>query len=99
MLIIEKLKASEKMSESEESIAHICQERKIPTIAITSFGENTLSQMASCTLTMSTKESMFHNISDFSSHLSVHLILDILYSTYFLMDYDHHYQTKLVDMC
>lgn len=78
-------------------IGETCQKRKIPIIAITSFGENTLSKMASCRLMMSTKESMFHNIADFSSHLSIHLILDILYGTYFLMNYDQNYEIKLKD--
>lgn len=76
-------------------IARTCQERKIPMIAISSFGENALSQMATCKLVMSTKESLFQNLGDFSTHLSVHLILDILYATYFLMDYDDNYEKKL----
>lgn len=76
-------------------IAETCRKRGIPIIAITSFGENTLSKMASCKLIMSTKESMFHNLGDFSTHLSIHFILDVLYSTYFLMNYDENYQTKL----
>ncbi len=76
-------------------IAETCRKKGIPIIAITSFGENTLSKMASCKLIMSTKESMFHNLGDFSTHLSIHFILDVLYSTYFLMNYDENYQTKL----
>lgn len=76
-------------------IADKCQNRGIPIIAITSFGENTLSQKATCKLIMSTKESLFHNLGDFSTHLSIHLILDILYATYFLLDYNNNYQTKI----
>lgn len=78
-------------------VAKSCQKRGIPIIVITSFGENTLSKMASCKLVMSTKESMFHNIGDFSTHLSVHFILDVLYGTYFLMNYDENYAMKLKD--
>jgi len=78
-------------------VAETCQKRGVPIIAVTSFGENTLSKMASCKLMMSTKESMFHNIADFSSHLSVHFILDVLYGTYFLMNYDENYEMKLRD--
>ena len=44
---------------------------------------------------MSTKESLFHNLGDFSTHLSIHFILDILYSTYFLMNYNENYEVKL----
>lgn len=43
-------------------VAETCKKRGIPIIVISSFGGNTLSKMASCNLTMSTKESMFYNI-------------------------------------
>ncbi|MDQ0363274.1 MurR/RpiR family transcriptional regulator [Breznakia pachnodae] len=76
-------------------IAQSCKSRGIPIIAITSFGENTLSQLAFCKLIISTKESLFKNIGDFSIHLSVNLILDVLYSSYFLLDYDDNYELKL----
>ncbi|WP_028044723.1 MurR/RpiR family transcriptional regulator [Candidatus Stoquefichus massiliensis] len=76
-------------------LAEICQKRTIPIIAITSFGENTLSQLSSVKLTMSTKENLYHNIGDFSTHLSTHLLLDILYSVYFLQNYDENYQNRI----
>lgn len=76
-------------------VAKTCKEKGIPTIAITSFGENTLSKLASCRLVMSTKESMFYNLGNFSTHLSVYLIMDILYATFFLMNYENNYETKL----
>ncbi|MDE7320635.1 MAG: MurR/RpiR family transcriptional regulator [Lachnospiraceae bacterium] len=75
-------------------VAAACRKHKVPVIAITSFGENTLTRYSSCKLVQSTKESMFQNLGDFSSHLSTGLLLDILYSAYFLQDYDHHYQKK-----
>lgn len=78
-------------------VGETCKKRGIPIIAVSSFGENTLSKIATCKLTMSTKESLFYNIGDFSTHLSVHFILDILYSTYFLMNYENNYQVKLKD--
>lgn len=76
-------------------LAEICQRRGIPIIAITSFGENTLSQLSSVQLTMSTKESLYHNIGDFSTHLSTHFILDILYAVYFLSNYDENYHNRI----
>lgn len=76
-------------------IAEECKRRSVPVIAITSFGENSLSRYAICKLTISTKESMFQNLGDYSSHVSVNLILDILYSSYFLLDYEGNYQKKL----
>lgn len=78
-------------------VAEMCKRKGIPIIAVSSFGENTLSKMASCKLTMSTKESMFYNIGDFSTHLSIHFILDVLYSTYFLTNYEKNYEVKLKD--
>lgn len=75
-------------------IAAECKKRHVPVIAITSFGENSLTRYATCKLTQSTRESMFQNLGDFSSHLSVSLLLDILYSAYFLQDYERHYQNK-----
>ena len=75
-------------------IAAECKKRHVPVIAITSFGENSLTRYATCKLTQSTRESMFQNLGDFSSHLSVSLLLDILYSAYFLQDYESHYQNK-----
>lgn len=76
-------------------LAEICQKRGIPIIAVTSFGENTLSQLSSVQLTMSTKENLYHNIGDFSTHLSTHFILDILYAVYFLSNYDENYHNRI----
>lgn len=76
-------------------IAKECRRRFVPIIAITSFGENSLTQYASCKLTLSTKESIYQNLGDYSSHLSINLLLDILYSAYFLENYDKNYQNKL----
>ena len=64
-------------------------------IAVTSLGENSLSRLSACTLTVSSKESLFHNIGDFSTHVSVQLLLDILYSSYFWLDYERNYERKL----
>lgn len=76
-------------------IANICKNRKVPMIIISSFGENTLSTYSSCKLIISTKENLFHNVGDFSTHISVSFLLDALYSAYFLQNYDQHYQMKL----
>lgn len=76
-------------------VAKECKNTSVPIIAITSFGDNTLSEYADCKLIISTKESMFRNLGDYSTHLSMNLILDILYSTYFLQDYERNYEKKL----
>lgn len=82
-------------TEKTLQVARECKAHSVPIIAITSFGENSLSQFAACKLTMSTKENIYRNLGDFSSHLSMCLLLDILYSSYFLLDYEAHYQKKL----
>lgn len=76
-------------------VAKMCQGRSVPVIAITSFGENSLTHYASCKLVMSTKENIYRNLGDYSSHLSMCLLLDLLYSAYFQLNYDEHYQKKL----
>jgi len=76
-------------------IANTCKEKGIPVIALTSFGENTLSQLATCKLLISTRESLFHNIGDFSSHISVNLLMDTLYAAFYLQNYDKNYEHKL----
>lgn len=75
-------------------VAAACRKHRVSVIAITSFGENSLTKYSNCKLVQSTKESMFRNLGDFSSHLSTGLLLDILYAAYFLQDYDRHYQKK-----
>lgn len=76
-------------------VAKECCKRHVPVIALTSFGENSLTRYASCKMTLSTKESIYQNVGDYSSHLSVNLLLDILYSAYFLQNYEANYQNKL----
>lgn len=75
--------------------ANTCKEKEIPILAITSFGDNTLSRLATCKLLISTRESLFYNIGDFSSHISVSFLLDTLYGAYFLQDYEKNYDRKL----
>lgn len=82
-------------TEKTIQVAMECQKKSIPIIVITSFGENSLSEYATCKLVISTKESLFQNIGDFSTHTSINLILDILYSSYFLMNYEENYKNKL----
>ncbi|MGN0293999.1 MAG: MurR/RpiR family transcriptional regulator [Lachnospiraceae bacterium] len=76
-------------------VAQECRKLSVPILAITSFGENSLTHYASCKLIISTKENLFRNIGDFSTHVSVHLLLDILYASYFWLDYEGNYNRKL----
>ena len=76
-------------------VARECKKNGAPVIAITSMGENSQTQYATCKLIMSTKENIYRNLGDYSSHLSMSLLLDILYSSYFRLNYDEHYEKKL----
>ena len=76
-------------------IAKQCRKNNIPTIAITSIGENDLTKSCDETLYISTKESLYKNIGDYSIHLSVSYVLDVLYSLIFQNDFEHFYETKM----
>lgn len=76
-------------------VAKQCRKNNIPTIAITSIGENDLTKICDETLYISTKESLYQNIGDYSIHLSVSYVLDILYSLIFQSDFEHFYKNKL----
>lgn len=76
-------------------VLKVLGERKLLTIAITSYGENTLSKSANITLNMSTREKLINNLGSFSSDLSVMYLLDVLYGAYFSKDYVKHYKQKI----
>lgn len=76
-------------------IAKQCRKNNIPTIAITSIGENDLTKICDETLYISTKKSLYKNIGDYSIHLSVSYVLDVLYSLIFQNDFEHFYETKM----
>ncbi|UUX35203.1 MurR/RpiR family transcriptional regulator [Fundicoccus culcitae] len=75
-------------------IAEICKSKKIPIIAITSIGENSLKKLSYASLQLTSKENIKNNIADYSTHLSVSFIFDVLYSVIFRIDYDNNYNYK-----
>lgn len=77
------------------NMARTCIRFKIPFITITSYGENTLSNIGSVNLYISTRESLTHNIANFNSNLSINFLLDVLYSAYFAENYRTNYEYKL----
>ncbi|BAK95362.1 putative RpiR family transcriptional regulator [Tetragenococcus halophilus subsp. halophilus] len=68
--------------------------RELTVLALTSFGDNTLSKSASVVLNISTREKLINNLGNFSSDLSVMYLLDILYAGYFSGDYQKHLAQK-----
>ena len=61
----------------------ILNRQDIPTILITGLGNNDITEKASHVIHMTTRERLSSKIGNFTTEVSVHLILDILYSCYF----------------
>lgn len=70
-------------------------ENNIPIIAITSVGDNRLSNMADVTLHITTREKSYTKIGGFSSLESISLVLNILYSCLFSINYNNNLDYKL----
>lgn len=75
-------------------LARNLKRKKAKIIAITSMGNNRLSSFASCELNISSQERISHNIGNFATVISMNLILNILYSCLFRLDYDSNDQVK-----
>lgn len=70
------------------------KKKKIPIIALTSIGENTLAKYADCILRMTTREKLYSKIASFSSNDSIYFLLDILYACVFSKDYKNNLEYK-----
>lgn len=83
--------------ETEEVIeaAKILYRRKIPAIAITSFGENRLVKYTQRVLYLNSSEFIYSKIATFSSTLSLHLLLDIIYGCVFSKNYEDNLNYKI----
>jgi len=75
-------------------VAAKLKERKISCIAITSYGNNTLSKYSDCCLYVSTRERLNAKIGDFGFNISVLFLMDVLYSYSFASDYFGNYQNR-----
>lgn len=69
--------------------------KKIPIIVISSIGDNHLKEYADIILHISTREKLVSKIGGFSNEYSIKLILDVLYSCLFAMDYERNLQMKV----
>lgn len=66
----------------------ILKSRGIPTIAITSIGDNSLSEQSICFLPITTREKLYSKIGNFTINNSISFLLDVLYSIVFSIHYD-----------
>lgn len=72
-------------------------ERVIPVVGITSFGENSLAQACNLCLFVSTREKLTQNLGSFGMNISVMYLLDMLYANYFNLEYEKHYRQKMIN--
>ena len=75
--------------------ANFLKENKVPIIAITSFGKNSLSDLATVSLNVSTREKSFSKIAGFTSLESMNIVLNILYSCLFSLNYQTNLDYKI----
>ncbi|CVH74290.1 HTH-type transcriptional regulator MurR [Clostridiales bacterium CHKCI006] len=83
--------------ESQTVLNHgrLLKEKGIPMVAITSLGDNSLKALTPLVLHVTTREKQYTKVGNFSSEYSIRYLLDLLYATYFQLDYDKHLQTKI----
>lgn len=75
--------------------ARVLHENKVPIILLTGLGDNAVRPLADYVLDITTRERLYSKIGNFSTEVSVHLLLDILYSCYFAADYERNWKTRL----
>lgn len=71
------------------------QNKKFPSIAITSIGGNTLSELTDCQLFITTREKLHSKIASFTSNEGIHFTLDVLYSCVFSKNYQKNWKNKV----
>ncbi|WP_306008816.1 MurR/RpiR family transcriptional regulator [Bacillus sp. MMSF_3353] len=69
--------------------------KRVPVIALTSIGENTLTKYADCILRITTRERLYSKIGSFSSNDSICFLLDVLYACVFSKDYKNNLEYKI----
>ena len=75
--------------------AQYLKENNVPIIAITSLGKNRLSDLADVSLNISTREKSFSKIAGFTSLESMNIVLNILYSCLFSLNYQANLDYKI----
>ncbi|MGL9730786.1 MurR/RpiR family transcriptional regulator [Enterococcus sp. DIV0756] len=68
--------------------------KNIPTLALTSYGDNTLSESVDVALKISTREKLINNSGNFSSDLSVMYLLDMLFANVFSKNHQNIWRKR-----
>ena len=76
-------------------VAQHLKNNNVPMIAITSIGDNRLSKLSTVTLNVTTREKSFSKIAGFSSIESMSIVLNVLYSCFFSLNYQNNLDYKL----
>ena len=71
-------------------IAQQAKSAGAPVIALTSFGRNSLAELADVTLHVSTREKLVEKLGCFGMSISTMLLLDVIYSCVLALDYDRN---------
>ena len=82
-------------TENMVRIAKELNKNHVPVITLSSIGDNRLKNYASCVLHMSTREKLHSKIANFSTEYSIMLILNILYSTVFSLEYETNLNIRI----
>ena len=76
-------------------IARYLKEHNIPCVALTRYGDYELSRLADSVLYVSSNESLYQNLGNYTMNVSTLLILDILYTAIFNEDHFHNKQKRV----
>lgn len=78
-------------------LARQLKKQGLPTIAITSYGNNSLSSACQCSLYLSTREKLIQNLGPYGTALSLVFLFNLLYSTIFARKYQENLQRKVTN--
>lgn len=75
--------------------AKVLHEKGVPIILLTGLGDNPVRPLADYVFDVTTRERLYSKVGNFSTNVSVHLLLDILYSCYFAADYEKNWERRM----
>ncbi|TRZ40459.1 MurR/RpiR family transcriptional regulator [Niallia circulans] len=82
-------------SENTVELLPFLKEKRVPILAITSIGENTLTKYADCILRITTRERLYSKIDSFTTNESINFLLNVLYACVFSLNYEHNLENKI----
>lgn len=77
-------------------LSEILYLNKVPIIALTSLGENSLGKFSAVKLRISTREKLYSKIANFAVNASICYLLDVLYGCLFSLNYQKNLNYKLM---